>query len=255
MGGLFGRATLGNSSGRAGAVLPAALLIPVIRTLCVFVCVCVCSCVVHGSCALRACMCVCTVRDSCLCAAAAVALGVPPQVVVKITGLAAGLTRARARLEDLASEEEQDVECDAGLIAFLLSRSGAAIKQLEADAGVRAKASRDSNKVKLIGAPRAVADAQSWLSTVQDSRVIMTIPVALVPAVIGTKGINFQRIQKEHSVEIDTTVIEESGGDLALTVWGVSPASLEAARCVPGCLRASTPRPHGCVAPLALCLR
>ena len=84
-------------------------------------------------------------------------------------------------------------------------------------------------QVKLIGPPRAIADAQSWLSTVHESRVIMNIPAALVPAVIGSKGANFVRIQKDHGVEIDTKAIGESG-DLAMTVWGVEPAALEAAR-------------------------
>jgi predicted PilT family ATPase len=84
-------------------------------------------------------------------------------------------------------------------------------------------------QVKLIGAPRCIADAKSWLTTVHESRVILNIPVALVPAVIGTKGANFTRITKDYSVEIDTKPADESG-DLILTVWGVDPLRLETAR-------------------------
>ncbi len=70
--------------------------------------------------------------------------------IVKVTGLAAGLAKARAKFDEIASEEEETVDVDAGLINFLLSRSAAGIKQLETDAGVRAKALRDVGKVRVV---------------------------------------------------------------------------------------------------------
>ena len=68
-------------------------------------------------------------------------------VTTQVTGLAMGLSRARARFEEIASEEEESIDADPGLINFLLSRGATAMKQLEADTGVRAKAMRDTGKV------------------------------------------------------------------------------------------------------------
>ncbi|MFN9940415.1 MAG: KH domain-containing protein, partial [bacterium] len=73
----------------------------------------------------------------------------------------------------------------------------------------------------------------SWLATVQDSRVIMLVPVPVLPAVIGQGGANFKRIQEAHRVEIDVRKPGDGaspGTGYTLTVWGIDASALEAAR-------------------------
>ena len=151
---------------------------------------------------------------------------------VRLTGLAAGIAAAKTKIDDLGSYEEETLDVEVGLASLLLSRSGSGVKQLEADTGVRAQVSRAEHRITLFGPARVLAEAKSWLATVQDSRVIMSVPVAILPAVIGTAGANFKRIQDTHGVEIDVKRPDgaEPTADFTLTVWGVEPAALEGAR-------------------------
>ena len=151
----------------------------------------------------------------------------------KITGIPSGIEAATTRIEELTSQEEETLEINGGLANLLLTRSGAGIRQLEADTGARVQLSRHEHRVTLVGAPRCVSEAKSWLATVQDSRVIMTVPPAVLPAVIGKGGSNFRRIQETHGVEIDLqkpVAGEPVGAGFTLTVWGIEPAALESAR-------------------------
>ena len=154
-----------------------------------------------------------------------------PTTVLKITGLATGVTIARGRIDELLSLAEETLELESGLANLLIARSGAGVKQLEADTGVRATLLRVEKKVTLFGTSRVVNEAKAWIAAVQDMRVAMSIPVLVLPAVIGQAGSNFRRLQDKHSVEIE--VKKPEGVTLAgyaVTIWGVEPAALEAAR-------------------------
>jgi rRNA processing protein Krr1/Pno1 len=149
---------------------------------------------------------------------------------LKITGLPDGLARARLKIDEISGEEEETVAVDAGLLNLLLVRGGAGIRQLESDSGARAKILRERSQVKLIGSTRCIAEAKAWLAAVLDSRAVLNIPITLLPSIIGTGGAHFRRIQEAHAVEIDTSKVVDGQDHVVLTVWGVDPSAVDAAR-------------------------
>jgi hypothetical protein len=61
----------------------------------------------------------------------------PPDVVVRITGLEGGIAKAQAAIETIMSQVEEAIKVSDGVQQLLLARTGAVMKQLEADYGER----------------------------------------------------------------------------------------------------------------------
>lgn len=134
--------------------------------------------------------------------------------VIRITGLPAGIARAKDRIAGVTAQEEVTIQLSAPIISFLISRSGQPIKDLEASLDLRIKLEKEEHKAAVRGLPESIAQFRRTMTDAEKSKAVIPLDARVVPSVIGKGGANFKKLREETGVEVDVTrAAVPAGGD------------------------------------------
>lgn len=145
---------------------------------------------------------------------------------VRIMGLTASIESAQNAISEIVNTMSEEISLSdvviSTLITIMTDKSGTSItpiQELLATQSVRLDVSKSKGLCKITGHTAQIDAMRSAIESLECSRRVLTIDVAVIPHIIGKGGSTVNQLGDEHNVQID---VEKEKGTITVTGLAVN---------------------------------
>lgn len=91
---------------------------------------------------------------------------------------------------------EESLPASEGVLSLLLARTGAALKALESDYGVRLRLDREAKSLGARGPAGGVLGVKAALKAAEATKAVIEVDTRVLPSVVGKGGANFKALRE-----------------------------------------------------------